>query len=221
MTMKDNYHINFENFTLKKLQASLKKRKMIPSRVILKEDIVKRFHILEHEGIKNLKELEDQLKTKDKILAFSERSGIDADYLTVLKREVGSYKPNPVKLSAFPGIDQKTLDALDKAGVKNTKKLFAVTRKSSDIEDLSNQTGISEKAIAEAAALSDLARLYGVGPVFARIIYDVGVKSVKDFLKVSGKEFIKIYEDKTGKKADFSESDIDFSLEVAQELMAG
>jgi len=65
-----------------------------------------------------------------------------------------------------------------------------------------------------------LARLYGVGPVFARIIYDVGISSVESFIKYSSKDFIKIYENKTKKKADFSESDISFSIELARELLS-
>ena len=68
--------------------------------------------------------------------------------------------------------------------------------------------------------MSDLARLYGVGPVFARIIYDVGINSVKGFIKYSAKEFITIYENKTHKKADFGEGDINFSIEIAKELLS-
>lgn len=69
------------------------------------------------------------------------------------------------------------------------------------------------------ALLSDLARLYGVGPVFAGIIYNVGINSVESFIKYSAEEFIKIYENKTKKKADFSENDINFSINLAKELV--
>jgi len=69
-------------------------------------------------------------------------------------------------------------------------------------------------------SLSDLARLYGVGPVFARIIYDVGIDSVKTFIKYSAEDFISIYENKTQKKADFGTNEINFSIELAKDLMA-
>jgi len=60
--------------------------------------------------------------------------------------------------------------------------------------------------------------LYGVGPVFAQIIYNVGVKSVNDFKTYSGEDFIQIYEKATMKKADFSVNDINFSLDMARLL---
>ena len=70
----------------------------------------------------------------------------------------------------------------------------------------------------EVVQLSDLVRLYGVGPAFTRLLYDVGIKSVEAFLKYGPKEIVKIYEKRTGKKADFAEKDIRFSYEMAREL---
>ena len=63
-----------------------------------------------------------------------------------------------------------------------------------------------------------LDKQYGVGPVFARIIFDVGIKSVKSFINYKAEEFINIYENKTKKKADFGVNDINFSIELAKEL---
>ena len=68
------------------------------------------------------------------------------------------------------------------------------------------------------ASKSDLARLYGVGTVFARMIYDVGIRSVKTFIQYDAEEFVSLYEKATHKKADFSVNDINFSLELAKEL---
>ena len=82
------------------------------------------------------------------------------------------------------------------------------------------ETGIPIDKLNELAPLSDLARLFGVGPVFARIIYDVGIDSVKAFVKNSAEEFIRIYEKKTQKKADFGTNDINFSIEPAKDLIA-
>ena len=80
------------------------------------------------------------------------------------------------------------------------------------------ETGISFDKLQEIYSLSDLVRLYGVGPVFAKIIHEVGISSVKKFATVSGEDFIRIYEEKLKRKADFSAGDIDFSIELAREL---
>ena len=70
----------------------------------------------------------------------------------------------------------------------------------------------------ELVGLSDLSRVYGVGPVFARMIYDVGIHSIHDFARYTAKDFIEIYENQTQKKADFGINDIEFSLELAKKL---
>ena len=85
-------------------------------------------------------------------------------------------------------------------------------------DEISRETGISPDKLKELASHSDLARLYGVGPVFAGMIYDAGTDSVESFVKHSASQFIEIYENRTNKKADFSESDINFSIDLAKEL---
>ncbi len=216
--MKSQYYLDTEKYSLRKLKESLKNRDMIPSRIILKKTIEERFRVLDQNGIKTLKELIETLKTKQKIEDFSKKTGLPIDYLTVLKREAGSYLPNPIPLKKLPGIDIKSIEALDKIGIRNTKQFFNEIKKSG-IEAISQTSGIAIGELSELASLSDLARLYGVGPVFARMIFDVGITSVERFISYSGEEFIEIYETKTKKKADFGENDINFSIELAKELL--
>lgn len=218
--MKEQYSLDFEKFSLLKLKRSLQRRNMIPSRVILKQDIEERFKILESNGIKNLKILIDALKSKQKIESFSKKTGLTIEYLTILKREVNSYHPKPINLNKFPGVDVKTIKSLEKIGIKNTKHYFKEFNRKAGIHQLIQETNISRDKLEELASLSDLSRLYGVGPVFARIIHGAGISSVKIFAKHSAKDFINLYENQTKKKADFSESDIDFSIEIAKELLS-
>lgn len=218
--MKEQYYIDFEKFSLQKFKRSLQKRKMIPSRIVLKQDIEERFNIFDSNGIKTLKALIDTLKSKQKIEDFSKKTGLSIEYLTVLKREVNSYHPNPINLDKFPGVDTKTVESLEKLGIRNTRQYFEKIFLGIGTNQLAKETKISKDQLDELASLSDLARLYGVGPVFARIIFDVGVNSVESFINYSAKEFIEIYENRTKKKADFSQSDIDFSMEMAKELLS-
>lgn len=216
--MKEQYNIDLEKYSLQRFQASLRKRDLIPSRVILKEGIEEKFEILSDNGIENLKSLIGELKTKQKIELFSKKSGLSIDYLTILKREASSYIPNPVRLKDFPGIDSEVIKALEEMGIKNTKHLFKTVKIKGKIDELSQSTTISLEKLNELASLSDLARLYGVGPVFARIIYDVGINSVETFSRYKAEDFIRIYESKTQKRADFGVNDIAFTLELAKEL---
>jgi len=70
----------------------------------------------------------------------------------------------------------------------------------------------------ELASLSDLSRAYGIGPVFARMLYDAGISSIQEFSEYSAADIVRLYESKTNKKADFGVNEIQFSLDLAQEL---
>ena len=216
--MENRYHINIEKYNIQKFKNNLKSRDMIPSRVSLKDKLDKRFKILELNSITNLKQLIDVLNTKSKIELFSEETGLTTEYLTLLKREAKSYLPNPVRLDKFLGIPPKYVDRLEAEEIKNSRHLFYKAKDKNEREQLSQRTEIPIEVLNELVSLSDLARAYGVGPVFARMIYDVGIKSIKEFVEYTAEDFIKIYEEKMQKKADFGVNEIQFSLELAKEL---
>ena len=216
--MKDQYHIDLEKYSLHKFKNNLKSRDMIPSRVSLKDELDERFKILEINGIKNLKELIEELKTKPKIELFSKETGLTIEYLTLLNREAKSYLPNPIRLDKFTGIPTKYLDRLDAVGIRNSRHLFSRAMDKEKREQLSQKTEIPIEILNELVCLSDLSRAYGVGPVFAQMIYDVGIKSIKAFIEFTAEDFIRIYEKKNQKKADFGVNEIQFSLELAREL---
>ncbi|MCP4140613.1 MAG: DUF4332 domain-containing protein [Chloroflexi bacterium] len=219
--MSAQFQIDLEKYSLEKFKKSLQARDLIPSRLSLKDDLESRMQILENAGITNLKELTDALKTKEKIKHFSRETSLPIEYLVLLNREAKSYLAKPIRLNKFPGIPKNYLENLEKADIKNSKHLFVASQDKQEIENLAKEADIPQEVLNELIGLSDLSRIYGVGPAFARIIYDVGVKSVSDFVKYTGADFIRIYEEKTGKKADFGAGEIEFSLELARELIAG
>jgi hypothetical protein len=216
--MEKQYHIDLEKYSLNKFKNNLESRDMIPSRVILKEDLDERFKVLEICGIKNLKELTDTLKTKQKIELFSEETGLSIEYLTILNREAKSYLPNPIRLDKFAGIPVEYVNRLEAQGIKNTRQLFFAAKGKNEREQLAQLVEIPIEIMNELVCLADLARIYGVGPVFARMIFDVGIHSVEEFVKVTAEEFIRIYEEREQKKADFGINEIQFSLQLAKEL---
>ncbi len=218
--MSDSFQIDLGKYSLQEFKKSLQTRELIPSRVTLKDDIETRMQILEDAGISNLKELIDALKTKQKLYAFAKKARLPAEYLTLLNREAKSYLAKPVRLDKFPGIQKEITDHLAKAGIKNSKHLFITSRDESSLKALVEETDIPQAALNELISLADLSRIYGVGPVFARIIYDVGIHSVAKFTQNTGADLVRIYEEQTGKKADFSASEIEFSLELARELIS-
>ena len=216
--MRDQYHLDLEKYSLHKFKNNLNSRDMIPSRVSLKDELDERFRILEISGISNLKELIEVLKTKPKFEMFSKATGLTIEYLTLLKREAKSYIPNPIRLDKFSGIQTQYLDKLEAVGIKNSRNLFNAARGKKEREQLSQTTEIPIEILNELVCLSDLARAYGVGPIFARIVYDVGIKSIKEFIEYTAEDIIRIYEEKEHKKADFGVNEIQFSLELAKDF---
>lgn len=216
--MQEQYHINLENYSLQRFKNNVKSRDLIPSRASLKDDLEERFKILENSGITNLKELIATLNTKPKIDLFSKETGLSKEYLIILSREARSYLPNPIRLDKFPGIPSKFVSRLDAEGIRNSRQLFNQAKDREARDHISQRTDMPIEILNELVCLSDLARAYGVGPVFARIIYDVGIKTIKDFVEHTAEEFIQIYEEREQKKADFGVHEIEFSLELAREL---
>jgi hypothetical protein len=216
--MRDQYHIDSEKVSLTRFKENLRSREMIPSRVSLKDDLDKRFRLIENSGISNHKELIEALKTRQKIERFSEETGLSIEYLTLLNREAKSYLPNPVRLDRFPGVDSEYVEKLEAMGIKNSRHLFNAAKEVTEREMLSKTADIPLEILTELVGLSDLSRAYGVGPVFARMIYDVGIKSIQEFVGYSAKDIIRIYEENAQKKADFGVNEIRFSLELAREL---
>jgi Domain of unknown function (DUF4332) len=216
--MPSTYHLDLNTFPLEKFQHILETKDLIPSRVGLKEDLADHFAVLRAHGITSMQDLINALKNKDKLKQFAQASGLPADYLTLLKREAGSYLRSPVRLDKLPGVSAAAVDALEEQGIKNTRNLFDRAQTAEQRGTICQATGIPAANLLELVCLSDLSRAYGVGPVFARMLYDVSVHSIQDFVNHSAEEIIAIYEKQTGKKADFSIGEIEFSLELAKAL---
>ena len=216
--MSNQYQIDLKKYSLQKYKKSLQSRDMIPSRKSLKGELDARFRILEERGIENLKELIDALKTKQKIEQFSKETGLSIQYLTLLNREARSYISKPIRLDKFSGIQTKYLDRLDDVGIRNTRQLFVEAQDKRKREQLAKEIEIPLDLLNELVGLSDLSRAYGVGPVFARMIFDMGIRSIREFVECTAEDFIRIYEEQTQKKADFGVGEIQFSLELARDL---
>ena len=122
--MNNDYYINLEEYSLQKFKNELKESELLPSRKILKDKIEERFKVLEDNGISNLQELIDSLKTPKKAKEFSQKSGMPSEYLLILRREANSYLPKPVSLEKFPEVKNQTIEKLNGLGIKNTSEWY-------------------------------------------------------------------------------------------------
>ncbi len=177
-----------ERYTLDPFQISMERffeltvsKRLIPSRVELREKIDERFRILMDAGVQSLGELLKNLKSKKDLLAFASTSGIPEAYLVLLRREAGSYLARPFPLSEFPGIPHEYVVALKSREINNSRDFFELAQTGEQQLQLSRQSGIPVARLQEIMSLSDLSRITGIGGLFARIVYESGIKSVEQF----------------------------------------
>ena len=219
--MTKRYHLDPKTYSIHRLKKDLQSRVLIPSRKPLKDGIVGKFEILEAAGNKTLQDLIDSFKNKKKLAALASSTGIDVNYLNLLRREANSYLPNPVPLEKFSMVDSDDLTRLGDLGIKNSRHLFEYLENEGDLQALFHETEIPTEILSELLGLSDLVRAYGVGPAFARILYDTGIHSIAQLKQFSPQQVVDLYESQTRKKADFSVSDIQFSLDIIKALDLG
>ena len=154
-----NYYLDLSAFSLEKLKYLFETTRLLPSQQILQENMDERFACLERIGIENLAQLQEKLRSKKVVQAFAASTGLPIDYLTVLRREVNSYHPKPIKLGNFPGVRQKAVLNLEQAGIKTTKQLFAKVITEEDKISLCRTDQIDYEDILDLTKLTDVVKI--------------------------------------------------------------
>ena len=175
------YTIDPVMISLDEFQDLTATRRMLPGRIVLHEHMEERFGLLKRSGAKTLADLIRLLGSKAKIKEYAARAGLDIHYLVLLKREACSYIARPFPLSGFPGIPFEYLEILQARGIRNTGDLFEQVQSERQQDDLSASTGIPAYRLNELFTLCELTRVTGVGGIFARVLFEAGIRSIADF----------------------------------------
>ena len=168
------YYINLNDITLDEYQATLKAADLLPSRRILQQNTETVFSLLKAQGLKTLADLQAALKTKPKLMGLAEQTGIDADYLTILIREINSLQPRPNKLADFPETPAGVVEKLADIGIKHTLHLYDRILTPAGRVALAAEIGVDAEAILRLAKLTDLSRIRWVNHTFAYVLLEAG-----------------------------------------------
>jgi len=169
------YYLDLSTISLQEYRDRLESCYLPPSRQLLRESREERFFEFESLGITDLKELHILLKMKGKIEELSASDCFDEEYLKILLREINSMHPKPNRLNEFSGIPNEVTERLEKAGIKNTVKLYDRVLTPELRQKLCSELLIKKEILLEITKLTDLSRIKWVGATFARILYDIGV----------------------------------------------
>jgi hypothetical protein len=220
--MCETYYMPLAKVTIDEYKKILESKDLLPGRKVLNEDINGRFIIIQSTGIDNLEELIEALKNKKTMKKFAFETGLSYNYLTILKREINSYQPKPVYLKKFSGFNLEYIEQLSHHNIKNSKQLYLIIKNKDDLLKLSEQTKIPCSDLLELFKLSDLVRISGVGPVFARMMLEIGVDSTFKMANSSAKilynKLTKLNMEKNYTKAKFTIKDIEYCIDFAKKL---
>jgi hypothetical protein len=176
-----SYCIDPSLISLEEFRELTANRRMLPSRVVLQEQMDERFALFKDSGINHLGDLLRTLGSKSQIHNFSIQTGLSEDYLLLLKREAGSYLARPFPLSSFPGIPFEYAELLKSRGIRSTKDFFEQVQSEQQQAVLAVSTGIPAYRLKELYSLCDLSRITGVGGIFARVLYTAGIRCTELF----------------------------------------
>lgn len=171
------YYIDFFQVSLEEFKNRLIRVNLVPSRMLLRDNIDQQFNKIAAQGIFNIAEFVEAVKNAKKLQHFAAAAGIDEEYLKILKREIGSLSSKPNKLADFQSLSHETVTALEKAGIKNTVQLYDKVITGKSRAGLAEATGIDRETIMTLTKLTDLSRIQWVNHTFAEMLYELGYET--------------------------------------------
>lgn len=182
------YYIDLKSINIDEYKETLKSADLLPSQMLLKNNIDEVFSSIAKQKIENVEDLRKALRSKNKLQDFSKESGISEDYLKILIRNVNSYRQRPSKIRDFPDVSQNIILKLEDLGITNTLQLYDRILTPQSRNEMSRQTGISESDILRLAKLTDLCRIRWVSHTFAYVLLEAGYDAAEEVAKADYNE---------------------------------
>ena len=164
------YHIDSEAISIEEVKAHIQKIDLVPSRISLLENIERKFKVVKKNGVTNLAELRNRIKTAKRIEEFSSVTKLDFEYLNLLRREIESWFSKPHKLKEFKWISESEITNLMNSKYNNSKVLHESITSSSALIRIAKSTRSKVDVLKELVKLSGLTRIQWVNPTVARML---------------------------------------------------
>lgn len=161
--------------TLTELAERLRSTDLVPSQQPLLERTDERLEQLAHAGITSVENIREQLKYKKSVPSLAARTGVDEDYLILLRRAVRGFFPKPQPLRAFDWIAPEAIAALATVGINNSEQLRAACV--TGHAEVAERSRTPAAAISELAELSGLVRVQWINPSLARTLLAAGYRT--------------------------------------------
>lgn len=216
------YSIDLVKITLDEFEKILLTVQLLPSQKVILNNLSSNILKLKNKGLKNLQELQNLLKRKEEYNSIAKDVSIEKEYLIILNRMVNSYVVKVVTLEKLEIFTSEELIVLANEKIKNTEQFYEAFKIAEQRENISNKLSISGDKLEYAVHIIDLLRINGVGVEYAKILYNIGVKSVDDYNKTPSETILKshkeFYKGKAQSKATLGISDIDYCRRFCEKL---
>jgi predicted flap endonuclease-1-like 5' DNA nuclease len=168
------YHIDAEKVSLDDLRNRIESTDLVPSRASLLDGLGLKMKALEKQGITTLAQIRNELKTVKRIEALSKATGIETEYLTLLRREVEGWFPKPSPLKDFDWLPKSEIAKLESNGIRDATALHEAADSKSKRAALAKSTGADIATLETFAQLVDLTRVQWTSPTTARMLLEAG-----------------------------------------------
>ena len=178
------YHIAGDTIGLDDLKERIETTDLVPSRIPLLNGLGDRLGTLKKQGLNSLADLREAMKTAAKLESLARATRIEKDYLALLRREVNSYFPKPLRLTAFDWLPQDALHALQGEGIKNTAQFYSrFVEGARSRKKPKDSPPIPDDVFRQLCCLSDLVRMQWTSSTAARMFLAAGYDSVRKIAK--------------------------------------
>lgn len=213
------YGFDLSKIPLQAFRDIIRDGYLIPSMRPLREGLDNRFAIIESTGVVTMDDLQRKIKNPKLAQAFGEATGLDNQYVTLLRRLVGSYKAKPRKLEEFPDIDEALYGRLLDMGIKTSKSLYEylISQAKGSIADDLN---VNQTLVETLVALMEVTQLRYVSPLFATAMVRAGYDSIDVVAEGNRETFLealkKVNEDQAIYKGNIGDTDVQFLIDDAK-----
>jgi hypothetical protein len=187
------YNIDAENISLDELRKRIEETDLVPSRASLLNGIKVKFNALEQQGITTLTRLRNELKNAKRLEAVSKLTGIETQYLIILRREIESYFPKPIALKAFDWFPQGEIAKLEACGLRDTATLHKAASSIESRTEIAKLTDVDAAILEALIRLAGLTRVQWVSPTFARMLVEAGYDSASKVAAAGAEKLCEVF----------------------------
>lgn len=163
-----------ETVSLHALKERIISTDLVPSRVALLVDIDSIFEKLAIRGVGTWFDLQVAIKNPKNLETFAIDTGIEREYLVLLRREVEGYRPKIFNLSTIDWVPQEVIKKLIDVGITTSEQLFSSVFDKDLRNDFADKIGIDHQMMDYLANLVSLCMVQWVSPTTGRMLIEAG-----------------------------------------------